>query len=122
MEPLLTEQATLNGENRMSEKDDVTVLGLSIPRSIGIATVFAGLCSCVYSAWIVAGIFTRMESQQAVMAANIEQIKAELVTKNEFESRVQLVNSAIERNREDIRRHEERLARLEDNQHRFHEK
>lgn len=103
----------------MSEQDENTVLGIKIPKSFGIIGVFSALCSIVYGSWIGATTMARMESQQAVMASTLEQIKLDLVTKNEFESRIQILNSVIDRNKEDIRRHEDRLSNLEDH-HRSH--
>ena len=91
----------------MSEQEESTVLCIKIPKSFGIIGVFSALCSIVYGSWIGATTMARMESQQAAMASTLEQIKLDLVTKNEFESRVQ----------EDIRRHEDRLSNLE-NRHR----
>lgn len=101
----------------MSEQEENTVLGIKIPKSFGIIGVFSALCSIVYGSWIGATTMARMESQQAAMASTLEQIKLDLVTKNEFESRVQILNSVIDRNKEDIRRHEDRLSNLE-NRHR----
>lgn len=97
----------------MSEQDESTILGIKIPKSFGIIGVFSALCSIVYGSWIGATTMARMESQQAAMAANIEQIKSDLVTKNELQSQVQLINGMIDRNKEDIRRHEDRLSNLE---------
>ena len=97
----------------MSEQDESTVLGIKIPKSFGIIGVFSALCSIVYGSWIGATTMARMESQQAAMASTLEQIKLDLVTKNEFESRVQLLTSVIDRNKEDIRRHEDRISNLE---------
>jgi hypothetical protein len=97
----------------MSEQDESTILGIKIPKSFGIIGVFSALCSIVYGSWIGATTMARMESQQAAMAANIEQIKSELVTKNELQSHIQLINGMIDRNKEDIRRHEDRLSNLE---------
>nr|DAD60016.1 MAG TPA: hypothetical protein [Bacteriophage sp.] len=97
----------------MSEQDESTVLGIKIPKSFGIIGVFSALCSIVYGSWIGATTMARMESQQAAMASTLEQIKLDLVTKSEFESRVQILNSVIDRNKEDIRRHEDRISNLE---------
>lgn len=97
----------------MSEQEESTVLGIKIPKSFGIIGVFSALCSIVYGSWIGATTMARMESQQAAMASTLEQIKLDLVTKNEFESRVQILNSVIDRNKEDIRRHEDRISNLE---------
>lgn len=103
----------------MSEQEESTVLGIKIPKSFGIIGVLSALCSIVYGSWIGATTMARMESQQAAMASTLEQIKLDLVTKNEFESRIQILNSVIDRNKEDIRRHEDRLSNLEDH-HRSH--
>lgn len=97
----------------MSEQEESTILGIKIPKSFGIIGVFSALCSIVYGSWIGATTMARMESQQAAMASTLEQIKLDLVTKNEFESRVQLLTSVIDRNKEDIRRHEDRISNLE---------
>lgn len=103
----------------MSEQEESTVFGIKIPKNFGIIGVFSALCSIVYGSWIGATTMARMESQQAAMASTLEQIKLDLVTKNEFESRIQILNSVIDRNKEDIRRHEDRLSNLEDH-HRSH--
>ena len=98
----------------MSEQEEEsTVLGIKIPKSFGIIGVFSALCSIVYGSWIGATTMARIESQQATMASTLEQIRSDLVTKNEFESRVQIINSMIDRNKEDIRRHDDRLSVLE---------
>lgn len=98
----------------MSEKDESAVLGVKIPKSFGIVGVFSALCSIVYGSWIGATAMARIESQQTSITLTLEQIKSDLVTKNELESRVQLLNSAIDRNKEDIRRHDERISNVED--------
>lgn len=97
----------------MSEQDESAVLGIKIPKSFSIIGLFSALCSIVWGSWIGATTMARMESQQASMATTLEQIKSDLVTKNELESRVQLIGGMIERNKEDIRRHEDRISNLE---------
>lgn len=97
----------------MSEQDEIAVLGIKIPKSFSIIGLFSVLCSIVWGSWIGATTMARMESQQAAMATTLEQIKSDLVTKNELESRVQLINGMIDRNKEDLRRHEDRISNLE---------
>lgn len=98
----------------MSEQEEESaVLGIKIPKSFGIIGVLSALCSIVYGSWIAATTMARIESQQAAMASTLEQIRSDLVTKNEFESRVQIINSMIDRNKEDLRRHDDRISALE---------
>ena len=97
----------------MSEQDESAVLGIKIPKSFSIIGLLSALCSIVWGSWIGATTMARMESQQAAMATTLEQIKSDLVTKNELESRIQLINGMIDRNKEDLRRHEDRISNLE---------
>lgn len=106
----------------MSEQEEESaVLGIKIPKSFGIIGVFSALCSIVYGSWIGATTMARIESQQAAMASTLEQIRSDLVTKNEFESRVQIINSMIDRNKEDLRRHDDRISALEGRHNVTHE-